>query len=145
MSIPWTLTPVAIRSLWLRSYAKTPAAPAPSASRTSTGNAIRNRRPHEPRRRARPSISTSIDRKVDAQQRKVTAEVSGRCRQTFDRVECAPHLVLVQGDVLELAGEVLVVRAHVEMAVTGEVEEDRSLLPRLVGLLRDLERAVDRV
>src|SRR5207248_3464186 len=70
---------------------------------------------------------------------------SGRRRQAFDRVQCAVDLALVQVDVLELAREVLVVRAHVEVAVAGQVEEDRLLLPRLVGGLRDPERAVDRV
>src|SRR2546423_10274222 len=69
----------------------------------------------------------------------------GRGRQTLDRPKGALHLGLVEGDVLELACEVLVVGAHVEMAVTGEVEEDRALLARLVGLLRRLHRAVDRM
>src|SRR5438046_7000779 len=67
------------------------------------------------------------------------------CRQALDRAQRALDLLFVERDILELPGEVVVVRRHVEMAVAGEVEEDRPALARLVGLPRTLERAVDRV
>src|SRR5437667_459325 len=66
-------------------------------------------------------------------------------RSAADRVQRALDLSLVEGDVLEVAGEVVVVRGHVEVPVAREVEEDRPLLAGLVGFPRDLERAVDRV
>src|SRR6185437_9554613 len=47
--------------------------------------------------------------------------------------------------VIELAGEIVAVGLHVEMAVAGEVEEDRrrlALLPRLQGLV---DRRADRM
>src|SRR4051812_17827458 len=53
---------------------------------------------------------------------------SGRRRQALEGVQRAIHLVLVERDVLEVAGEVVVVGAHVEVPVTGQVEEDRALL-----------------
>src|SRR5207245_3234620 len=68
-----------------------------------------------------------------------------RGRETLDRLQRALHLPFVEGDVLELAGEVVVVGGHVAMTVAGEVEQDRALLPRLVRSLRDLKRAVNRV
>ena len=43
------------------------------------------------------------------------------------------HLGLVEGDVLELAREVLVIGGHVEVAVAGEVEDDDLLRPGLIG------------
>src|SRR3954468_1115291 len=66
-------------------------------------------------------------------------------RQAFDRVQRALDLFLVERDVLEVAGEVIVVRRHVEVAVAGEIEEDRLLLAGLVRRSPCLERAVDRV
>src|SRR5207248_6620555 len=68
-----------------------------------------------------------------------------RCRQSVARAQRALDLVLVQCDVLELPRKVVVVRGHIEMAVAREVEEDRPLLARLVGLAGVLQRAVDGV
>ena len=48
-------------------------------------------------------------------------------------------------EVLELAGEVRVVRRHVDVAVAGEVEEDGPLLPLLLRLERLVDRGPDRV
>src|SRR5919204_918419 len=48
--------------------------------------------------------------------------------QAFDCAERAVDLVLVERDVLELAGEISVVGAHVEVAVPRQVEQDRPLL-----------------
>src|SRR5918995_1400626 len=70
---------------------------------------------------------------------------SGRRRQALERAERPTHLFLVERDVLELAGEVVVVGGHVEMAVAGEVEQDRALLAGLVGGARSANRAVNRV
>src|SRR5713226_4291733 len=66
-------------------------------------------------------------------------------RHALDRPERTVHLVLVQAHVLELAGKVVVVGSHVEMAVAGKVEQERALLARLVGCFRHLERSVNRV
>ncbi len=68
-----------------------------------------------------------------------------RSREAFDGLQGALDLGLVERDVLELAGEVVVVRGHVEVTVAREVEQDGALLARLVGRLCDLQRPVDRV
>src|SRR5206468_660615 len=65
--------------------------------------------------------------------------------QAFDRVQGTLHLALVQGDILELAREVVVVGRHIEVAVAGKVEQDGALLARLVGRLRNLQRPVNGV
>ena len=54
-------------------------------------------------------------------------------------------LRLVELEVDELAGEVVVVGGHVEVAVAGEVEEDRPLDALLVGGGGRSQGAVDRV
>src|SRR6266849_5887725 len=70
---------------------------------------------------------------------------SRRNRQTLDRFEGSFQLFVSQREVDELAGEVVVVGGHVEMTVTGEVEEDRALDAGLVGGPRLLQGAVDCV
>src|SRR5437764_1403808 len=57
----------------------------------------------------------------------------------------AAPLGLIQGDVLEPACEVVVVRGHVEVAVARKVAEDCPLFARLVRCLRYLKGAVDRM
>src|SRR5690348_1166599 len=74
-----------------------------------------------------------------------TGEILRGRRQAFDRVQGALDLRLVERDVLQLAGEVVVVRRHVEVPVPGKVEENRLLLSGLVRLLRSEDRAVDGV
>jgi hypothetical protein len=56
-----------------------------------------------------------------------------------------PIFVLVEGDVRERAGEVVVLGGRVEMAVAGEVKQNRPLLGLFVGGSRHLKRSVDRV
>src|SRR4029453_4874640 len=68
-----------------------------------------------------------------------------RTRETLDRVERALHLVFVEGDVVELACEVVVVRGQVEVSVAGQVEQDRPLPALLVCGPRDLEGSVNCV
>src|SRR4051794_27320456 len=55
------------------------------------------------------------------------------------------HVLLRELDVLELAGEVVVVGRHVEMAVAREVEEDHALLARLLRRVGLLDHRADRV
>src|SRR5207237_624359 len=69
----------------------------------------------------------------------------GGSRKPFESSQGALDLFLLEGEVLEVAGEIVVVGGHVEVAEGGEVEENRPLLARLVGSLRRLQRAVDRV
>src|SRR5918995_894957 len=48
--------------------------------------------------------------------------------QIRDSVQRPLELAVVERDILEPAGEIVVVRGHVEMAVAGEIEEDGALL-----------------
>src|SRR5205807_556642 len=73
------------------------------------------------------------------------AAVDDEAAEELRRGRLERDLVLVQCDVLGLPRKVVVVRGHIEMAVAREVEEDRPLLARLVGLAGVLQRAVDGV
>src|SRR4051794_41160926 len=70
---------------------------------------------------------------------------SGDGGKALDRAQGAVELDVVEREVDELSGEVVVVGGHVEVAVPGEVEEDRPLDTLLVRACRGLQRAVDRV
>ena len=48
---------------------------------------------------------------------------------------CLANRLLGILEILELPGEVLLVRTHVEMSVAREVEEDHLFLPRLLAFL----------
>jgi hypothetical protein len=58
---------------------------------------------------------------------------AGRLRQRLDGLERTGDLVLRELEILELPVQERVVGVQVEVAVAGEVEEDRALAPLLGG------------
>ena len=87
-----------------------------------------------PRRASRPGPVRAIERAKDPTPPPPSANAPARPREPSDR-----------NPVLELAGEIVAVSLHVEMAVAAEVEQDRRRLALFARLQRLVDRRADRV